>query len=59
MIAANDPKIIESKERIIITCCQEEITLSKAVNVNLSKIVIAANFGTIAKKAVTGVGAPS
>jgi hypothetical protein len=50
IIAAKDPKIIESKESIIMTCCHDEIAESKAENVNLTITVIAAILGTIAKK---------
>ena len=59
IIAAKDPKIIESIASIMTTCCQDERAVSKAENVNLTITVIAAILGTIAKKAVTGVGAPS
>ena len=58
-MAAKDPNIIDKSERKIIICCQDVMALSKAENVTRTKIVIAAILGTIAKKAVTGVGAPS
>jgi hypothetical protein len=58
-IAANAPSAIEAMEMKTTICCQSEAIGSKACMVTRTSSAIAAIFGAAAKKAVTGVGAPS
>ena len=58
-IAANEPSSIEAIEMKTTICCQSATIGSKAVMTIRISIAMAATFGAAAKKAVTGVGAPS
>ena len=58
-MAANAPSAIEAIEMNTITCCQSWVTGWKPSMTTRTSMAIAAIFGAEAKKAVTGVGAPS
>ncbi|MCY1514494.1 hypothetical protein D9M68_490390 [compost metagenome] len=58
-IAAKEPSSIEAIEMKTMICCQSATTGSKALMTIRTRIAMAATFGAAAKKAVTGVGAPS
>ena len=58
-IAAKAPSTIEAIEMKTTICCQSSAIGSKAPMVTRTSSAIAAIFGAAAKKAVTGVGAPS
>ena len=58
-IAANEPSAIEAIEMNTITWRHSLSTPGKAVVTTRTSTAIAATFGAEAKKAVTGVGAPS
>ena len=58
-MAATEPRTIEAMEMKTMICCQSGPIGSKAPMVTRTSSAIAAIFGAAAKKAVTGVGAPS
>ena len=58
-IAAKAPSTIEAMARKVTICCQSGVIGAKALTTTRMKSAIAATFGAAAKKAVTGVGAPS
>ena len=58
-MAAKEPSVIEAMEMARIICCQSVATSGKASIRTRISIATAAIFGAEAKKAVTGVGAPS
>ena len=58
-IAANEPSAIEAIDRNTTICCHCTVTAGKAVISARTVSAMAASFGAAAKKAVTGVGAPS
>ncbi|MET3240265.1 hypothetical protein ABIF36_005753 [Bradyrhizobium japonicum] len=58
-IAAKEPSAIEAIATNTRICCHCETMPGKAVSVTRVKTASAATFGAEAKKAVTGVGAPS
>ena len=58
-MAAKAPSAIEAMARKITICCHCTVTAGKAANSARTVSAMAASFGAAAKKAVTGVGAPS
>jgi len=58
-IAANEPSAMEAMETKTTICCHCVRMPGKAVSVTRVNAASAATFGADAKKAVTGVGAPS
>jgi hypothetical protein len=58
-IAANEPRIIEATEMNQMTCRHSSRSAPNGSTMTRTKSAIAAIFGATAKKAVTGVGAPS
>ena len=58
-IAATAPRNIEATESSARICCQSPTTVPKASWTSRAKSAMAATFGAVAKKAVTGVGEPS
>ncbi|MNL86840.1 hypothetical protein D3C87_2157270 [compost metagenome] len=58
-IAANEPSSMEAIEMKTMTCCQSVNTGWNALMTMRVIIAMAATFGALARKAVTGVGAPS
>jgi hypothetical protein len=58
-IAANAPSAIEAIETNTTICCHCWAMSGNAVSVTRVNTAMAATFGAEAKKAVTGVGAPS
>ena len=58
-IAANAPSTIEAIETKIRICCHWIVMVGNAVVTTRTNSAMAAIFGAAAKKAVTGVGAPS
>src|SRR3954464_8152639 len=58
-IAAKEPSAIEAIATNTRICCHCETMPGNAVSVTRVKTASAATFGAEAKKAVTGVGAPS
>ena len=59
-IAAKEPSSIEAMEMKTTICCQSDAIGSKApMTMTRTISAIAATLGAAAKKAVTGVGAPS
>ena len=50
---------MDNTDIIIITCCQLSTIGPKQSKRTLNKTPTAANLGTVAKNAVTGVGDPS
>ena len=58
-MAANEPSTIEAMAMKTMICCQSAATGPKAPIVTRTRSAIAAILGAAAKKAVTGVGAPS
>ncbi len=58
-MAANEPSTIEAMETKTRICCHWEATLGNAPTATRTNIAMPATFGAAAKKAVTGVGAPS
>ena len=58
-MAAKEASTIEAIERKITICCQSCTMGAKLTVTMRMKSAIAATFGAVAKKAVTGVGAPS
>src|SRR3569833_3614341 len=58
-IAAKEPSTIEAIDTNTRICCHCETMPGKAVSVTRVNTASAATFGADAKKAVTGVGAPS
>ena len=58
-IAANAPSSMEAMDRNVMICCQSWSIAGNAPSMARISKAIAAIFGAAAKKAVTGVGAPS
>ena len=58
-IAANAPSTIEAMATNTTICCHAGATPGKASTATRTKIAMPATLGAAAKKAVTGVGAPS
>ncbi len=58
-IAANAPSTIEAIDTNTTICCHCGAMVGKAVIETRTNTAIAAALGAAAKKAVTGVGAPS
>lgn len=58
-IAAKEPSAIDAIEMKTMICCQEPKACGNAPMKTRTAIAIAAILGAVAKKAVTGVGAPS
>ncbi len=58
-MAAKAPSAMEAIETNTITCCQSVVTGWKASMTIRTSMPMAATFGAAARKAVTGVGAPS
>ena len=58
-IAAKEPSAIEASARNTMICCHWPTAPGKAVMMTRVETATAAIFGAEAKKAVTGVGAPS
>ncbi len=58
-IAAKAPSAIEAIEMKTMICCQSGATGWNAPTVTRTRSAMAAILGAAAKKAVTGVGAPS
>lgn len=58
-MAAKAPSTMEAIEMKTTICCHWDVTSGKAWIMIRTNIAIAAIFGAAAKKAVTGVGAPS
>ena len=58
-MAAKAASTIEAIERKMTICCQSRVSGSKLSVTTRTSSAIAATFGAEAKKAVTGVGAPS
>ena len=58
-IAANAPSAIEAIETNTTICCHSCVMPGKATTVARAKMAMPATLGAAAKKAVTGVGAPS
>ena len=57
--APNEPMIIDRPAMIATISCHWSITSPKAVNITFANTTMDAIFGADAKKAPTGVGAPS
>ena len=58
-IAAKEPSAMEAMARKVTICCHSTVTAGNAVTRTRTVSAMAASFGAAAKKAVTGVGAPS
>ena len=58
-MAATAPSTIDSIETSTMICCHSWNALGKACSIARRNIDMAATLGDMAKKAVTGVGAPS
>ncbi len=58
-IAAKEPSAIDRMEMKMTICCHCVVMPGKAVMTTRTVMATAASFGAEAKKAVTGVGAPS
>ena len=58
-MAAKAPSTIEAIETNTTICCHCGVMPGNALMVARTNIAMAATFGAAAKKAVTGVGAPS
>ncbi len=58
-MAAKEPSSMDAIEMKTMTCCQSATTGWKASMTMRTSMAMAATFGAAAKKAVTGVGAPS
>ena len=57
--AKNAPTTIEAIDRNTMICCQSPVMSGNGPNMARTNNAIAAILGATAKKAVTGVGAPS
>ena len=57
-MAAKEPRIIEAIEMKMMICCHSARMPGKAVMMTRTVMATAAILGAVAKKAVTGVGAP-
>ena len=58
-MAAKEPSTIEAIETNTTICCHSWVMAGNAVMVARTKMAMPATLGAAAKKAVTGVGAPS
>jgi hypothetical protein len=58
-MAAKEPSAIEAMARKVTICCHWVVAAGKAVMSTRTVSAMAASLGAAAKKAVTGVGAPS
>ena len=58
-MAAKAPSAMEAMAMKTMICCQSGTMAPKGVTTTRMNSAIAATFGAAAKKAVTGVGAPS
>ncbi len=58
-IAAKEPSSIEAMATKTTICCHCAVMPGKATTVARTNMAIPATLGAAAKKAVTGVGAPS
>ena len=58
-MAAKAPSTIDRMEMKETTCCQSWVTAANGPTMARMNSAIAATLGAAAKKAVTGVGAPS
>jgi hypothetical protein len=58
-IAAKEPSAMEAIEINTTICCHSAVMEGKAATMARVNSAMAAIFGAAAKKAVTGVGAPS
>ena len=58
-MAAKEPSAMEAMARKVTICCHSCVTEGKAANSVRTVSAMAASLGAAAKKAVTGVGAPS
>ena len=58
-MAAKEPSAIEAIDTKVTICCHSCVMPGKAATAARTKMAMPATLGAAAKKAVTGVGAPS
>ena len=58
-MAAKAPSAMEAMETNTRICCHSWAMPGNAITLARTKMAMPATFGALAKKAVTGVGAPS